>query len=78
MRLLSVAGTAAMFLVGGGILTHGIPAVHHFIEATAASWGGVAGAVAPTLLTASLASSPVPSCWRCGAGRQSRKGAANA
>ncbi|HOB03477.1 MAG TPA: DUF808 domain-containing protein, partial [Casimicrobium huifangae] len=27
MRLLSVAGTAAMFLVGGGILTHGIPAV---------------------------------------------------
>ncbi|WP_395707697.1 DUF808 domain-containing protein [Casimicrobium huifangae] len=50
MRLLSVAGTAAMFLVGGGILTHGIPAVHHFIEATAANWGGVAGAVAPTLL----------------------------
>ena len=50
MRLLSVAGTAAMFLVGGGILTHGIPAVHHFIEATAANWGGVVGAVAPTLL----------------------------
>ena len=50
MRLLSVAGTAAMFLVGGGILTHGIPAVHHFIEATAASWGSLAGALAPTLL----------------------------
>ena len=50
MRLLSIAGTAAMFLVGGGILTHGIPAVHHFIEATAAKLGGVAGAVAPTLL----------------------------
>ncbi len=50
MRLLSVAGTAAMFLVGGGILTHGIPAVHHFIEAKAASWGGLAGALAPTLL----------------------------
>jgi predicted DNA repair protein MutK len=32
MKTLSVAGTAAMFLVGGGILTHGIPAVHHAIE----------------------------------------------
>jgi predicted DNA repair protein MutK len=32
MKLLSIAGTAAMFLVGGGILTHGIPAVHHAIE----------------------------------------------
>ncbi len=50
MRLLSIAGTAAMFLVGGGILTHGIPAAHHFIEATASSWGGFAGAIAPTLL----------------------------
>jgi predicted DNA repair protein MutK len=32
MKALSVAGTAAMFLVGGGILTHGIPALHHFAE----------------------------------------------
>jgi predicted DNA repair protein MutK len=32
MKTLSIAGTAAMFLVGGGILTHGIPAVHHAIE----------------------------------------------
>lgn len=31
MKTLSVAGTAAMFLVGGGILTHGIPPLHHFI-----------------------------------------------
>ena len=29
MRGLSIAGTAAMFLVGGGILAHGIPALHH-------------------------------------------------
>lgn len=28
MRGLSVAGTAAMFLVGGGIIAHGIPAIH--------------------------------------------------
>jgi predicted DNA repair protein MutK len=33
MKALSVLGTAAMFLVGGGILTHGVPAAHHFIEA---------------------------------------------
>ncbi|MCC7549560.1 MAG: DUF808 domain-containing protein [Burkholderiales bacterium] len=31
MKTLSVAGTAAMFLVGGGILTHGIAPVHHAI-----------------------------------------------
>jgi uncharacterized protein len=32
MKGLSIAGTAAMFLVGGGILTHGLPALHHAIE----------------------------------------------
>jgi predicted DNA repair protein MutK len=32
MKALSVAGTVAMFLVGGGIITHGIGPVHHFIE----------------------------------------------
>src|SRR4051812_11833543 len=31
MRTLSVVGTAAMFLVGGGILTHGVPLAHEFI-----------------------------------------------
>lgn len=30
MKLLSVAGTAAMFLVGGGILVHNVPALHHW------------------------------------------------
>ncbi|WP_371372869.1 DUF808 domain-containing protein [Thalassotalea aquiviva] len=29
MRTLAVVGTAAMFLVGGGILVHGIPVLHH-------------------------------------------------
>ena len=33
MKFLSVAGTAAMFLVGGGILVHGVPALHHLAEA---------------------------------------------
>lgn len=32
MKLLSIVGTIAMFLVGGGILTHGIPFLHHAIE----------------------------------------------
>lgn len=32
MRFLSIAGTAAMFLVGGSIIGHGIPALHHFAE----------------------------------------------
>jgi predicted DNA repair protein MutK len=50
MRALSVIGTAAMFLVGGGILTHGLPPVHHLIETLTAGIGGVAGALAPSLL----------------------------
>jgi predicted DNA repair protein MutK len=53
MKALSVAGTAAMFLVGGGILTHGIPAAHHFIEAQGALAGmllnGLAGVLAGAL-----------------------------
>ncbi len=32
MKGLSVAGTAAMFLVGGGILVHGITPLHHGIQ----------------------------------------------
>ena len=35
MKGLSVAGTAAMFLVGGGILVHGIPPLHHTFERAA-------------------------------------------
>ncbi len=37
MKLLAVVGTAAMFMVGGGILMHGIPIAHHFIEHLAQS-----------------------------------------
>jgi predicted DNA repair protein MutK len=32
MRTLTVVGTAAMFLVGGGILVHQVPALHHAVE----------------------------------------------
>lgn len=39
MLTLSVVGTAAMFMVGGGILVHGIPALHHLNEAFGAMIG---------------------------------------
>ena len=52
MKALSVAGTAAMFLVGGGILTHGISALHHWIEALSARAGAFLSVVLPTLLDA--------------------------
>lgn len=31
MKTLSIVGTAAMFLVGGGILVHSVPFVHHIV-----------------------------------------------
>ncbi len=43
MKFLSVAGMAAMFLVGGGILVHGIPPLHHAVGQVAASVGAVGG-----------------------------------
>lgn len=32
MKVLAVVGTAAMFLVGGGIVVHNVPMIHHWIE----------------------------------------------
>jgi uncharacterized protein len=58
MTALAVVGTAAMFLVGGGILEHGIPPLHHAAERLGAAAGSVAGigpllkALAPLLLDA--------------------------
>ncbi len=49
MKLLSIAGTAAMFLVGGGILVHGIPPLHHAVQTAVAGMSSVAQAVLPTL-----------------------------
>jgi hypothetical protein len=49
MKALAVIGTAAMFMVGGGILTHGIPPVHHAIAQAAESSGMAGGAVALAL-----------------------------
>lgn len=58
MKGLSVVGTAAMFMVGGAILTHGIPPVHHGIQYLAhtveavPALGALLVAIAPTLLDA--------------------------
>lgn len=43
MKFLSVAGTAAMFLVGGGILTHGFESLHHAVQAVDAAGAGLPG-----------------------------------
>jgi len=54
MKTLSVVGTAAMFMVGGAILTHGIAPVHAAVEQAAAAVGGgaVVHALTSTLLNA--------------------------
>ena len=64
MKFLSVAGTAAMFLVGGGILVHGIGVVHHALQAITPEGGlgtlvsmlgnGLFGVVAGLVLVALL------------------------
>ena len=52
MKALSVLGTAAMFLVGGGILVHGVPPLDHFIDALTAGWGSIAAAGLAALVDA--------------------------
>ncbi|MDO8418445.1 MAG: DUF808 domain-containing protein, partial [Rubrivivax sp.] len=49
MKGLSFAGTVAMFLVGGGILVHGLPPVHHAIVQAVDGLGAAAQAVLPVL-----------------------------
>jgi uncharacterized protein len=50
MKALSIAGTAAMFLVGGGILTHGIAPLHHAIEAVSKTADGAMAVLISTAL----------------------------
>ncbi|MCF7977087.1 MAG: DUF808 domain-containing protein [Chromatiaceae bacterium] len=50
MKTLSVVGMIAMFLVGGGILVHGIPALHHGLEHLVQGLGGMFGALTPMLI----------------------------
>jgi predicted DNA repair protein MutK len=58
MKSLAVVGTAAMFMVGGGILMHGLPGAHGVADAVAAAVhgvtavGGFLAALAPTIVNA--------------------------
>jgi predicted DNA repair protein MutK len=58
MKLLTVLGTAAMFMVGGGIIGHNWEPLHHFAEGAAARMGevpvvgGVLHAITPTVIDA--------------------------
>lgn len=65
MKALSVLGTAAMFLVGGGILLHGVPSIGHAVSHWADNLafggalvgnlgGGVAGFVAGAVMVGVL------------------------
>lgn len=49
MKFLSVVGMIAMFLVGGGILVHGLPFLHHLLEGLNASMGAVMTVMMPVL-----------------------------
>jgi len=53
MKLLSVAGTAAMFLVGGGIIVHGLPILHDAGDALSATVG-ILGGLTPLLFDAAV------------------------
>jgi uncharacterized protein len=51
MRALSIVGTAAMFLVGGSIVAHGIPPLEHVVATLVAASGSL-GPVAKLVLDA--------------------------
>ena len=56
MKTLTIVGTIAMFLVGGGIISHGVPLFHHFTEGSVdyaehiPTVGSIVGALTPTLI----------------------------
>ena len=56
MKTLTIVGTIAMFLVGGGIISHGVPLLHHFTEGSVdyaehiPTVGSLIGALTPTLI----------------------------
>lgn len=52
MKALSVLGTIAMFMVGGGILVHGLPFLHHLIADLTHEMNGIMAVLSSTLLEA--------------------------
>ena len=55
MKTLSVVGTAAMFLVGGGIILHGNAPLHHVLQVLLVSIETLPAGSALTLLTTLVA-----------------------
>ncbi|MED5508860.1 MAG: DUF808 domain-containing protein [Pseudomonadota bacterium] len=54
MSLLSVLGMLAMFLVGGGILVHGLPFLHHLLDPVIHHFGSVFAVMLPMLFNATV------------------------
>jgi uncharacterized protein len=54
MKALSIAGTAAMFLVGGGIVVHGVPVLHHLVQGWMTAAGGGAAWIVEQLGNAGI------------------------
>lgn len=52
MRGLSIVGTAAMFLVGGSLLVHGMPFIEHWLHDLVATSGSIVATVVPLLVHA--------------------------
>ena len=50
MRGLSIVGTAAMFMVGGSLLVHGIGPIEHWVQAAVVPMGGIAAALGSVLV----------------------------
>jgi len=50
MKLLSVLGTLAMFLVGGGIILHGLPPLEHWLHDQALTFGSWINHVSPLVI----------------------------
>ncbi|MFT4731965.1 MAG: putative DNA repair protein MutK [Gammaproteobacteria bacterium] len=60
MKTLTIVGTAAMFLVGGGIIAHGVPFLHHFVEQSVdvisvfPTFGSIVGSLTGIALNAAI------------------------
>ncbi len=65
MKTLAIVGTAAMFMVGGGILVHGWPWLHHAVEGLIANlgWAKAIGSVLLDAATGVLAGGITVALW---------------
>ncbi|BDH45336.1 membrane protein [Salmonella enterica subsp. enterica serovar Choleraesuis] len=49
MKVLTIVGTLAMFLVGGGIVVHGIAPLHHWMDSLGERFGSLGQIIVPNL-----------------------------